>query len=131
MPNKAKDPKCNDKKRHIGNNFVTIVYNNSGEEYDISTIRCQFTHACVIVEPLEMGTNYAFIKGRPEVAEMQYYAQEKTLISDVNLALFVRQLAVHANVSLRKCFKFPVYFPRMLLQNMAFGSCNLNCTYSS
>ncbi|KAK2706177.1 tuberin-like [Artemia franciscana] len=98
MPNKAKDPKCNDKKRHIGNNFVTIVYNNSGEEYDISTIRCQFTHACVIVEPLEMGTNYAFIKGRPEVAEMQYYAQEKTLISDVNLALFVRQLAVHANI---------------------------------
>ena len=30
MPSHEKDPKANKKKRHIGNDFVTIVYNNSG-----------------------------------------------------------------------------------------------------
>ena len=39
MPNKRQDPHCNEKKKHIGNDFVTIVYNESGEEYDLKTIR--------------------------------------------------------------------------------------------
>ena len=30
MPSHEKDPKANKKKRHIGNDFVAIVYNNSG-----------------------------------------------------------------------------------------------------
>jgi hypothetical protein len=31
MPtNPEKDPQCNKKKRHIGNDFVTIVYDNAG-----------------------------------------------------------------------------------------------------
>ena len=30
MPGHEKDPKANKKKRHIGNDFVAIVYNNSG-----------------------------------------------------------------------------------------------------
>lgn len=39
MPNKESDPNCNNKKLHIGNNNVTIVYNESGEDYNINTIR--------------------------------------------------------------------------------------------
>ncbi len=39
MPNKVQDPQGNCKKRHIGNDFVTIVYNNSDEDYDMSTIK--------------------------------------------------------------------------------------------
>lgn len=39
MPNKESDPNCNNKKLHIGNNNVTIVYNESGEEYNINTIK--------------------------------------------------------------------------------------------
>jgi hypothetical protein len=39
MPNKPNDPACNAKKRHIGNDYVAIVYNNSGEEFDVSTIK--------------------------------------------------------------------------------------------
>ena len=34
MPNHPKtDPKCNKKKRHIGNDFVCIVYNNAGKDF--------------------------------------------------------------------------------------------------
>lgn len=39
MPTKASDPKCTSKKQHIGNNYVTIVYNESGEPYNIQTVK--------------------------------------------------------------------------------------------
>lgn len=42
MPNKESDPNCNDKKLHIGNNYVTIVYNESGEDFNINTIKVSF-----------------------------------------------------------------------------------------
>ncbi len=33
------DPKCSCKKLHIGNDFVTIVYNDSGSKYKFGTIK--------------------------------------------------------------------------------------------
>ena len=39
MPQKDSDPKCNQKKLHIGNDYVAIVYNESGEDYKIGTIK--------------------------------------------------------------------------------------------
>jgi hypothetical protein len=39
MPTKDSDPACTNKKRHIGNDYVTIVYNDSGEDYQMNTIR--------------------------------------------------------------------------------------------
>ena len=39
MPNKESDPNCNAKKLHIGNDYVTVVYNNSDEEYKIGVIK--------------------------------------------------------------------------------------------
>lgn len=39
MPTKPNDAACTNKKRHIGNNYVTIVYNDSGEDYKMNTIR--------------------------------------------------------------------------------------------
>lgn len=40
MPNKEHDPNnCVDKKKHIGNDFVMIVYNESGEEFNLKTIQ--------------------------------------------------------------------------------------------
>lgn len=44
MPNKETDPNCNNKKLHIGNNYVTIVYNESGEEYNINTIKVSWKY---------------------------------------------------------------------------------------
>jgi hypothetical protein len=39
MPNKEKDPNCHSKKLHIGNDFVTIVYNDSKTTYNMGTIK--------------------------------------------------------------------------------------------
>ena len=35
----AADPSCSNKKLHIGNDFVTIMYNDSGVEYKFGTIK--------------------------------------------------------------------------------------------
>lgn len=39
MPNKDSDPGCHSKKLHIGNDFVTIVYNDSDEDVKFGVIR--------------------------------------------------------------------------------------------
>lgn len=39
MPNQDNDPSCNEKIKHIGNDFVTIVYNESGDDYNMNTIK--------------------------------------------------------------------------------------------
>lgn len=39
MPNRESDKGCCNKKRHIGNDFVIVVYNDSGEEYKLGTIK--------------------------------------------------------------------------------------------
>lgn len=44
MPNKDQDPNCHEKKKHIGNDFVSIIYNESGEEYNLATIK-----VCILV----------------------------------------------------------------------------------
>jgi len=38
MPTKETDPSCNNKKLHIGNDYVTIVFNESGQEYNMQCI---------------------------------------------------------------------------------------------
>lgn len=39
MPNRESDKGCCNKKRHIGNDFVMVVYNDSGEDYKLGTIK--------------------------------------------------------------------------------------------
>lgn len=48
MPNKEQDPLCHEKKKHIGNDFVTIVYNESGEEYNLNTIKVKLIDVCCL-----------------------------------------------------------------------------------
>ncbi|XP_008487831.1 tuberin [Diaphorina citri] len=39
MPTLESDPNCNNKKKNIGNDYVTIVYNESGVDYNIRTVK--------------------------------------------------------------------------------------------
>ena len=39
MPTHTTNPSCSNKKLHIGNDFVTIVYNNSDKKYEFGTIK--------------------------------------------------------------------------------------------
>ncbi|XP_043279652.1 tuberin isoform X2 [Venturia canescens] len=98
MPTKLSDPKCTSKKQHIGNNYVSVVYNESGEPYNIQTVKGQFNYACVIIQPLDHGTNQVTVQAREELAEHIGHSEPK-IISDQNLAILSRQLALHANLA--------------------------------
>ncbi|KAJ8682291.1 hypothetical protein QAD02_018083 [Eretmocerus hayati] len=102
MPTKASDPKCTSKKQHIGNDFVTIVYNESGEPYNIHTVKGQFNHACVVIQPLDHGTNQLTVQAREELSKHIGHSEPK-IISDQNLAILSRQLALHANLASMVC----------------------------
>lgn len=39
MPTKDVDKHRCDKKRHLGNDFVSIIYNDSGEDFKLGTIK--------------------------------------------------------------------------------------------
>lgn len=98
MPNKENDPLGNTKKSHIGNDYVTIVYNESGKEYNIQTVKCQFNYACVIIQPLDHNTNQVTVKTKEDLAEHIGHSEPK-IVSDQNLAILARQLALHANLA--------------------------------
>ena len=42
MPTRDSDPGCNSKKMHIGNDFVTIVYNDSQQAVKFGTIKVTY-----------------------------------------------------------------------------------------
>uniref|UniRef100_A0A8C5QM62 TSC complex subunit 2 n=1 Tax=Leptobrachium leishanense TaxID=445787 RepID=A0A8C5QM62_9ANUR len=64
MPNNEIDPQRCNKKRHVGNNFVNIVYNDSGEFYKLGTIRGQFNFVDVNIQPLDCDSNLVTLQCR-------------------------------------------------------------------
>jgi hypothetical protein len=52
MPtNLEDDPQCTNKKRHIGNNFVNIIWNESGLPYKFDTFPSQFNSVNILITP--------------------------------------------------------------------------------
>ncbi|XP_017861847.1 PREDICTED: tuberin [Drosophila arizonae] len=99
MPtNLQDDPNCTEKKKHIGNDYVKIIYNESGEKYDRNTISGQFNHACVIVEPLELNSNRIYVDAREEMTNYVCHPKER-IVSDRSAPLLARQMALHANLA--------------------------------
>ncbi|XP_068448418.1 tuberin isoform X1 [Clinocottus analis] len=98
MPNKESDKGCCNKKRHIGNDFVMVVYNDSGEEYKLGTIKGQFNFVEVIIKPLDFECNLVTLQGRKDLEGLVDTTVAK-IVSDRNLSLLVRQMALHANMA--------------------------------
>ena len=99
MPNRENDPKCASKKRHIGNNYVTIVYNESGRPYKIDTLSGQFNHSVVEIRPGDHNTNSVGVINKQDMLDFIGENAAPRLVSDFNLAILVRQLALHANLA--------------------------------
>ena len=51
MPTDKHDPQGVLKKRHIGNDFVNIIYNESGLPFDFNTFASQFNYVNIVVTP--------------------------------------------------------------------------------
>lgn len=105
------DPQCTLKKRHIGNDFVKIVFNDSGEEFAFDTLPGDFNFVNIIIQPHTpagnpwigpgMTSNAEFFKvsmqcrpGMPEVGPLGTFK----MVTGSSLPNFVRQLSLHSNI---------------------------------
>ncbi|KAF2146097.1 uncharacterized protein K452DRAFT_315352 [Aplosporella prunicola CBS 121167] len=111
MPvNLEHDPYCINKKKHIGNDFVNIVFNNSGYPFDFDMFPSQFNYVYIVITPESRTT---FIDTRHNIELDQFYkvqvltqpgfpeispASETKLISGKGLPAYVRMLALNASV---------------------------------
>lgn len=111
MPNND-DVKMNtaNKKRHIGNDFVNIIFNNSGRAFDINTFPSQFSAVYIVITPSARTT---FLQTRENVStdkRDRFYrvhvltrpgypaissAAEEKVISGHSLPSYVRNLALN------------------------------------
>ncbi|XP_035260842.1 tuberin isoform X3 [Anguilla anguilla] len=98
MPNRESDKGCCNKKRHIGNDFVVVVYNGSGDEYKLGTIKGQFNFVEVVIKPLDYQSNLVTLQCRKDLEGLVDTSVAK-IVSDRNLPLLVRQMALHANMA--------------------------------
>lgn len=117
MPtNLERDPQCSAEKRHIGNDYVSIVYNDSGMDYTFDRLPLQFsfidinitvsphfisteavspTHALIDAE--NSFFKVEMMQRRPDMPDIGPLSEPK-LVSAQLLPGFVRQAAIHANI---------------------------------
>ncbi|AEO63395.1 226fad15-7e92-4066-85ce-2bc9d1b29f48 [Thermothielavioides terrestris] len=113
MPtNLETDPQCIMKKRHIGNDYVNIVWNDSGLPFKFDTFPSQFNYVYIVITPTphrpfassptehdEGLSRFCMVQvmsqaGFPEISP----AAEPKMISLKALPSFVRLLALNASV---------------------------------
>ncbi|KAJ6264721.1 Tuberin [Drechslerella dactyloides] len=114
MPtNRIHDPQCTGKKRHIGNDFVSIIFNNSGLPYEFNTIPAQFNFVNIVITPeAKTGFIATRLKDYDDADRLFYRVQllvkpglppispaaDAKMVSGKHLAAFVRNLALNASV---------------------------------
>jgi hypothetical protein len=113
MPtNPETDPQCIMKKRHIGNDYVNIVWNDSGMPFKFDTFPSQFNYVYIVITPTphlsfvasrmpqEEGSSHFYtvqVMSQPGFPEISPAAEPK-MISLKALPSFVRLLALNASV---------------------------------
>ncbi|XP_038677009.1 tuberin isoform X4 [Scyliorhinus canicula] len=98
MPNRESDKACCNKKRHIGNDYVVVIYKDTEEEYKLGTIKGQFNFVEIIIKPLDFGSNLVTLQARKDMEGLVDTSVAR-IVSDKNLPLLVRQMALHANMA--------------------------------
>ncbi|KAF9074638.1 hypothetical protein BDP27DRAFT_1316583 [Rhodocollybia butyracea] len=109
MPCHPHDESSTLKKRHIGNDYVRIVWNDSGIAYRFDTLATQFQFVNIVIEPHSVGTISAYsnnvheteyfkvtvqrAEGMIEFAPVGHYK----LVSVENLPFLVRELSLLAD----------------------------------
>ncbi|GAA6008529.1 hypothetical protein JCM10207_007144 [Rhodosporidiobolus poonsookiae] len=112
MPtNLETDPQCTLKKRHIGNDLVKVIFNESGGDFAFDTLPGDFNFVNIVIQPHTpagnpwigpgMTNNAEFFKvsmqcrpGMPEVGPLGSFK----LVTGASLPHLVRQLALHSNI---------------------------------
>jgi len=108
MPSKKHDPNFNDKKAHVGNAYVRVVYNDSGSDYRFDTISTQFQYINLVISAHTAGVSGTYddkdehdffkvtLQRAPGIPEFSPIGDFK-LISAATLPLVVRQMSLMAD----------------------------------
>lgn len=100
MPTKASDPQQIDKKRHVGNDYVHIVWSdNATQAYDPSTITSHFNDVQIVIYPLRKAQRGLFLIKIHTKDKVPPFGplQSGMVIHQADLARLVRQTAMNAN----------------------------------
>ncbi|GAW12584.1 hypothetical protein ANO14919_019540 [Xylariales sp. No.14919] len=106
------DPRCNLKKRHIGNDFVNIIFNDSGFPFKFDTFPSDFNYVNIVITPESRASFVATRQKTPKDVEYSFYkvqvmskpgfpeispASETKIVSLKALPDFIRLLALNAS----------------------------------
>lgn len=94
MPSRDTDPLATFKKRHIGNDYVNIIWNESGSAYQLSTLEGQFNFMAIVIEPSEAGFRVS-VQVKPELPQVSLCTEHASIVSASALGPLVRTLAIH------------------------------------
>ncbi|KAI0398201.1 hypothetical protein F5Y17DRAFT_145449 [Xylariaceae sp. FL0594] len=113
MPtNLEHDPHCTLKKRHIGNDFVNIIFNDSGFPFRFDTFPSDFNYVNIVITPESRASFVATRQRTPKDVENSFYkvqvmskpgfpeissAAETKIISLKALPDYIRLLALNAS----------------------------------
>ncbi|CRK11928.1 hypothetical protein BN1708_002365 [Verticillium longisporum] len=116
MPtNLDRDPQCILKKRHIGNDFVNIIFNDSGHPFRFDTFPSEFNYVNIVITP-ESRASFIASREAPPADKQQFMpfykvqlmskpgfptispASETKMVSLKALPGFIRLLALNASV---------------------------------
>ncbi|KAI7825517.1 hypothetical protein BX661DRAFT_154749 [Kickxella alabastrina] len=89
------------KKAHMANDYVQIVFNESGRDYEFDTIPSQFNYVQIIVTPNDKTMYVQLYKVMTQVnPSVPFYgpAIEPKLLTLTALPAFVRSIAIHAAI---------------------------------
>ncbi|KAI0503364.1 tuberin [Xylaria bambusicola] len=106
------DPHCTSKKRHIGNDFVNIIFNDSGLPFRFDTFPSEFNYVNIVITPESRASFVATRQRTPKDVEDSFYkvqlmsrpgfpeispASETKIVSLKALPIFIRLLALNAS----------------------------------
>lgn len=100
MPTKEGDLQQIDKKRHVGNDYVHIVWSeNDSHEYDPSTITSHFNDVQVVIYPLRRAQEGLYLVQVYSKAKVPPFGplQSGMVVHAADLARLVRQTTMNAN----------------------------------
>ncbi|KAI0408120.1 hypothetical protein F4802DRAFT_451326 [Xylaria palmicola] len=107
-----RDPRCNHKKRHIGNDFVNIIFNDSGLPFRFDTFPSDFNYVNIVITPESRASFVATRQRTPKDVENSFYkvqvmskpgfpeispASETKIVSLKALPVFTKLLALNAS----------------------------------
>jgi hypothetical protein len=107
------DPQCTMKKRHIGNDFVNIIFNDSGLPFKFDTFPSDFNFVNIVITPESRASFVATRQKAPIGVKESFYnvqvmskpgfpevspASETKIVSLKALPEFIRLLALNASV---------------------------------